>query len=153
MKILSFRALALALSMLASLLLPRLSLGAGEDPGDQPRITGNQLRAMVVDQTWYGFAVEGGFTWVEYYSPDGDAFYRDENGFLFGTWEIKGEEEICFHYPALDTFCFAALKMPSGQVAIYDLERKSLIHMTTRIVPGDPERLADQPEIGDLVGD
>ena len=94
-----------------------------------------------------------GFSWVEYYSPSGDAFYEDEQGRLTGTWEIRGDEEICFHYPALDTFCFIALLTPSGQVAIYDLDRDALIHMTTRIVPGDPERLADQPQEGDIVGD
>ena len=115
-------------------------------------VQGDQLRALVVDMTWYGRSIEGAYDWIEYYSPSGDAFYQDEQGFLPGTWEIIGEREICFDYPALGQFCFAAYETPQGQVAIYDLTDNRLIHITTSIVSGDPEGLSDGLQIGDEVG-
>ena len=112
-----------------------------------------QLRDLIVDKTWYGYAIAGGYTWVEYYGAQGDAYYLDDSGFIVGTWDVRSEKEVCFDYPTLGSFCFAVYQTPSGQVAIYDMEEQTLIHMTTRIVDGDPEGLARQPKVGDMVGD
>ena len=120
---------------------------------DQERyIEGDSLRALVLDRTWYGRSVEGGFDWVEYYSPNGDAFYLDEQGFLPGTWTIVGEREICFDYPALGAFCFAISKTSDGRVGIYNLEDNTLTHITTEITAGDPEALSRLAKVGDEVG-
>ena len=113
------------------LLTAPLVRAAGIDEEDY--IQGDQLRALVVDMTWYGRSIEGAYDWIEYYSPDGDAFYLDDQGFLPGTWEIIGEREICFDYPALGQFCFAAYETPQGQVAIYDLNDDSLEETPHRI--------------------
>lgn len=139
------------LAAVAMATLAPLARAASLDP--DRFIEGNQLRALVTDRTWYGWSVTGQYQWVEYYSPDGGAFYRDDKGFLAGTWWLRGEREICFDYPALSTFCFAAHETPSGQVAIYDLTDETLIHITTRIVSGDAERLRPVPlGVGDEVG-
>ena len=133
-----------------SLIIAPLASPAGQDPG-RP-IEGNQLIDLVVDKTWYGRAIEGDYTWVEYYAVNGDAFYLDDSGFLAGSWDIIGEREICFDYPELGSFCFSAFQTPDGQVAIYDLVEERLIHVTTSIAEGDPESLARLPAVGDEVG-
>jgi hypothetical protein len=138
--------------LFAALLFATLSLAAGQDPGRQ--IEGSQLRALIVGKTWYGTAISAGYDWVEFYEADGTAYYLDDAGFLVGTWDVRSEKEVCFDYPALGGFCFAVYETPSGQVAIYDLDERTLIHMTTSIVDGDPEGLALRPpQVGDEVGD
>lgn len=139
------------IALLLILALPALAGAAGQDPGRQ--IEGHQLRDLIIDKTWYGLSISGGYNWVEYYDANGDAFYLDDSGFLAGTWEVRSEKEVCFDYPALGSFCFAVYETPSGQVAIYDLDESELIHMTTSIVDGDPEGLARTPEVGDIVGE
>ena len=130
---------ALLIAWIALLFAP-LAGAAGID--QEAYIEGDVLRALVLDKTWYGRSVGGGFDWVEYYSPNGDAFYLDDQGFLPGTWTIVGDREICFDYPALGTFCFAVYETDQGQIAIYDLDDNTLIHITTEIVAGDREGLS-----------
>lgn len=134
------------------LIISPLAIGAGVDPDRQ--ITGSQLLDLVEDKTWYGWSIDGEYAWIEYYGPNGDAFYLDDQGFLPGTWWLRGEQEICFDYPSLGTFCFTALETPAGQVAIYDLKDHRLIHVTTRIAEGDAAslrlnaRAAAEDEVG-----
>ena len=71
------------LAAVAMATLAPLARAASLDP--DRFIEGNQLRALVTDRTWYGWSVTGQYQWVEYYSPDGDAFYRDDKGFLAAT--------------------------------------------------------------------
>lgn len=132
-------ALASLIAGLVLIITTPIVRAAGLDPDRV--IDSNLLQSLVTDKTWYGWAVTGQYSWVEYYSPNGDAFYTDDNGFLQGTWTLRGEREICFDYPSLGTFCFAARETASGQVAIYDLTDERLIHITTRIVSGDTEGL------------
>lgn len=111
-------------------------------------LTGRQIADLVSDRTIHGaFTVDyrrrpAGSAWQEYYGPDGTYYYKDSVRPFRGSWAVEGDT-IC--YVEQDAKgCSQVYRIGETIYWLYvtaDRFQGKVIARSTRIVPGDPDRL------------
>lgn len=111
-------------------------------------LTGRQITDLVSDRTIYGaFTIDyrrrrTGSPWSEYYDPDGTYYYKDSIRPFRGAWTVEGNT-IC--YFEQDTKgCSQMYKIGETIYLVgvtADRFQGKAIARSTRILPGDPDRL------------
>ncbi|MFE0753594.1 hypothetical protein ACFW16_06565 [Inquilinus sp. NPDC058860] len=112
-------------------------------------VSDEQIVSLLSNRTVYArYAVDtgtlrAGDPWVEYYRPDGQYYYKDRRRSFVGRWSVANGK-LCYSenastvcgpvYAAGETIYFTQDSPGSGQGRV--------VGSSTRIVPGDAERLA-----------
>jgi len=106
-------------------------------------LSGPDIVSLLSNQTVYArYAIttgtlRAGDPWVEYYRPDGQYYYRDQRRSFVGRWSVANGK-LCYSENAA-TVCGAVYR--TGDTLSFTQEGK-VVGNSTRVVPGDVERLA-----------
>lgn len=106
-------------------------------------LSGPDIVSLLSNQTVYArYAINtgtlrAGDPWVEYYRPDGQYYYRDQRRSFVGRWSVANGK-LCYSENAA-TVCGAVYR--TGET-IYFTQEGKVVGNSTRVVPGDAERLA-----------
>ncbi|OWJ63584.1 hypothetical protein [Inquilinus limosus] len=106
-------------------------------------LSGPDIVSLLSNQTVYArYAINtgtlrAGDPWVEYYRPDGQYYYRDQRRSFVGRWSVANGK-LCYSENAA-TACGVVYR--TGETISFTQEGK-VIGNSTRVVPGDAERLA-----------
>ena len=111
-------------------------------------LTGPQITDLVSDRTIHGeFTIDyrrrrAGSPFEEYYDPDGTYYYKDDLRPFRGSWTVE-EDTIC--YVEQDAKgCSQLYRIGETVYWLYvtaDRFQGKVISRSTRILPGDPDRL------------
>jgi hypothetical protein len=130
---------------------PRASVPAAPTPVSTAGvpISATEIVSLLSNRTVYArYAINtgtlrAGDPWVEYYRPDGQYYYKDQRRSFVGRWSVANGK-LCYSenastvcgavYRAGDTIYFTQDSPGTGQGKV--------VGNSTRIVPGDVERLA-----------
>lgn len=106
-------------------------------------LSGPDIVSLLSNQTVYArYAIttgtlRAGDPWVEYYRPDGQYYYRDQRRAFVGRWSVANGK-LCYSEQG-STACGAVYR--TGDTISFTQEGK-VVGNSTRVVPGDVERLA-----------